>query len=170
MSCLLSTPPPSTATTWPPFAVFFSHHALTEISIRPPALNRPAAPPPHATDEPANPHPSGLEYETGQLAFLMDATVSASVIWHGHTTYPFTFSIHDYYIKVSDTTDYDRSLCNCAQMMQGARQPPQDHEEGRRRRREASERLQAGGRGRADALAAGEVLLPPTMGDNVQTE
>ncbi|CAM9809323.1 unnamed protein product [Scytosiphon promiscuus] len=61
----------------------------------------------------------GLEYETGQLAFLMDATVSAAVMWHGLKTYPFTFSIHDYYIKVADTTGYDRSLCNCTQMMQG---------------------------------------------------
>lgn len=133
-------------------------------------------------------HSPGLEYETGQLAFLMDATVSASVMWHGHTTYPFTFSIHDYYIKVSDTTDYDRSLCNCTQMMQqGAALQPrreqewgqgqgqgraQAQEQGRRRRSEASKRLQAEGWGRgADLpLAADEVLLPPTMGENVKTE
>eukprot|EP00752_Nemacystus_decipiens_P006985 g6265.t1 len=122
----------------------------------------------------------GLEYETGQLAFLMDATVSASVMWHGHKTYPFTFSIHDYYIKVSDTTDYDRSLCNCTQMMQGARQPRQvleqererEREQGRRRRRsEGSQRLQAQVQGGADlALAADEVLLPPTMGENVKVQ
>lgn len=66
----------------------------------------------------------GWEYETGQLAFLMDATISASVMWHGFKTYPFTFSVHDYYIKVSDTTAYDRSLCNCTQMMQGTRRLP----------------------------------------------
>ena len=65
---------------------------------------------------------AGLEYETGKLAFLMDATVSASVMWHGLKTYPFTFSVKNYYIKVSSATDYDRSLCNCSQMMQGGRE------------------------------------------------
>lgn len=64
---------------------------------------------------------SGLEYETGELAFLMDATVSASVLWHGFKTYPFTFGINNYYIKVADAVGYDRSLCNCTQMMQGKR-------------------------------------------------
>ncbi|CAM9420617.1 unnamed protein product, partial [Choristocarpus tenellus] len=59
-----------------------------------------------------------LEYKTGTLAFLMDATVSASVLFQGMKTYPFTFSINHYSIKVSDTVDYDRSLCNCPQMMQ----------------------------------------------------
>lgn len=67
---------------------------------------------------------TGLEYETGTLAFLMDATISASVLFHGFKTYPFTFSIHNYYIKVSDAVEYDRSLCNCTQMMQGKRPPP----------------------------------------------
>lgn len=67
------------------------------------------------------PDTTGWEYETGKLAFLMDATVSASVLWHGLKTYPFTFTIHNYYIKVSETTEYDRSLCNCSQMTQGTR-------------------------------------------------
>lgn len=80
----------------------------------------------------------------------MDATVSASVMWHGWKTYPFTFAVHNYYIKVSDTTAYDRSLCNCTQMMQGKRSPL------------------------TDEAAGGEsgVLLPPTMGleDRVAVE
>ncbi|CAM9307226.1 unnamed protein product [Discosporangium mesarthrocarpum] len=62
----------------------------------------------------------GLEYEMGELAFLMDATISASVLWHGFKTYPFTFNINHYSIKVSDVTNYDRSLCNCPEMMQAA--------------------------------------------------
>lgn len=114
----------------------------------------------------------GLEYETGQLAFLMDATVSATVMWHGHTTYPFSFSIHDYYIKVSDTTDYDRSLCNCTQMMQGgAPQPWQDRQQGRRRRSRASQQLQAEKRGGgAGGLAADDVLLPPATGERMENQ
>lgn len=48
--------------------------------------------------------------------------MSASVMWHGLKTYPFTFSVRNYYIKVSSATDYDRSLCNCSQMMQGGRE------------------------------------------------
>lgn len=156
---------PSAAITRPPFpptspSVFVS---CADCNFRPFAC--PSAPPPQPTNPPTR--QSGLEYETGQLAFLMDATVSATVMWHGHTTYPFTFSIHDYYIKVSDTTDYDRSLCNCTQMMQGARQPwqEQQQQQGWRRRSEASHRLQAEGQGRAGALAADEVLLPPLMMD-----
>lgn len=66
---------------------------------------------------------TGLEYETGTLAFLMDATISASVLFHGFKTYPFTFSVNNYYIKVADAVEYDRSLCNCTQMMQGKRPP-----------------------------------------------
>lgn len=66
---------------------------------------------------------TGWEYETGTLAFIMDATVSASVLFHGFKTYPFTFNINHYYIKVSDAVGYDRSLCNCTQMMQGQRPP-----------------------------------------------
>lgn len=124
----------------------------------------------------------GLEYETGQLAFLMDATVSAAVMWHGLKTYPFTFSIHDYYIKVADTTGYDRSLCNCTQMMQGKQ---------RKRQQQQQQQLdwpstqlppfaedagagggayvQVGEWGRRKGglhVDAGEVLLPPAMGND----
>lgn len=67
---------------------------------------------------------AALEYETHKLAFLMDATVTASVLFHGFKTYPFTFNIKNYYIKVDNTVEYDRSLCNCTQMMQGKRPPP----------------------------------------------
>ena len=74
---------------------------------------------------------TGLEYETGELTFLMDATVTASVMWHGFKTYPFTFSVHNYFIKVADTTGYDRSLCNCAQMLQGNRRRTFPEEAGR---------------------------------------
>ncbi|CAN0336649.1 unnamed protein product [Laminaria digitata] len=117
----------------------------------------------------------GLEYETGKLAFLMDATVSASVMWHGLKTYPFTFSVNNYYIKVSSATDYDRSLCNCSQMMQGSRgagglpalagAAGADGEEAG----EASGAGGAGGAGEFDVAAVeaaavagrGGVLLPP---------
>lgn len=44
--------------------------------------------------------------------------MSASVMWHGLKTYPYSFSINNYYIKVSDAVGYDRSLCNCQQMLQ----------------------------------------------------
>lgn len=81
------------------------------------------------------PRVPGIDYETGSLAFLMDATVSASVMFHGLKTYPFSFGINNYYIKVSTAVGYDRSLCNCSQMMQGKR--PAD--EGR----EAKERDQS---------------------------
>ncbi|CAM9923250.1 unnamed protein product, partial [Phaeothamnion confervicola] len=60
----------------------------------------------------------GVEYETGKLAFFMDASVQAAVLWHGLKTYPFSFSVSNYYIKVSDVTAYDRSLCACPDMMQ----------------------------------------------------
>ncbi|CAM9113695.1 unnamed protein product [Ectocarpus fasciculatus] len=119
----------------------------------------------------------GLEYETGQLAFLMDATISASVMWHGYKTYPFTFSIHNYYIKVADTTGYDRSLCNCTQMMQGGRRP-QEQERPQLRYDQVPElpfgvagdgdggvRVEGEGEGRGDALEAAETVLPPTTGD-----
>lgn len=65
-----------------------------------------------------------MEYEEHKLAFLMDATVTASVLFHGFKTYPFTFNIKNYYIKVDKSVEYDRSLCNCTQMMQGKRSPP----------------------------------------------
>jgi hypothetical protein len=65
----------------------------------------------------------GLEYETKELAFMMDATVMASVTWRGHKTLPFTFTISNYYIKVADTTAHDRTLCNCPQMMQAVAPP-----------------------------------------------
>lgn len=119
-----------------------------------------------------------MEFETGQLAFLMDATVSAAVMWHGLKTYPFTFSIHDYYIKVSDTTAYDRSLCNCTHMMEGKRRQHEHQHKQKRldwtstKRSSADDAkgadVQAGEWGiRTGALdAAGEVLLPPFMGND----
>lgn len=102
----------------------------------------------------------------------MDASVSASVMWHGVETYPFTFSIKSYYIKVADATEYDRSLCNCTQMMQGGRQ----HQHHQHQHGQTSVQLpffphvegeegggEREGRG-GGVLGAGEVLLPPTMG------
>ena len=119
---------------------------------------------------------AGLEYETGKLAFLMDATVSASVMWHGLKTYPFTFSVNNYYIKVSSETDYDRSLCNCSQMMQGNRgvgslpafTDGADDQTGAAGE-EADGALGAGGAGEVEAAAVepvaagtgGGVVLPP---------
>ncbi|CAB1120072.1 unnamed protein product [Ectocarpus sp. CCAP 1310/34] len=119
----------------------------------------------------------GLEYETGQLAFLMDATISASVMWHGYKTYPFTFSINNYYIKVADTTGYDRSLCNCTQMMQGGKQPQQERPQLRYDQvpelpfdvaGDGGGGVQTEGEGedRGDVLPAAEAVLPPTMGDD----
>lgn len=67
----------------------------------------------------------GVEYATGELAFLLDATVTASVGYRGHSTFPFTFSISNYYIKVANATAYDRSLCHCADMSQASN--PQAH-------------------------------------------
>lgn len=110
----------------------------------------------------------------------MDATVSASVMWHGFETYPFTFSIKNYYIKVADTTDYDRSLCNCTQMMQASWQDPHQQYgqtsmqlplftqfEGGGRGGGAEGEGEGEGEGRGDGalLAADDVLLPPTMGE-----
>ncbi|CAN0512692.1 unnamed protein product [Ectocarpus sp. 12 AP-2014] len=120
----------------------------------------------------------GLEYETGQLAFLMDATISASVIWHGYKTYPFTFSINNYYIKVADATGYDRSLCNCTQMMQGGKRLQQERPQLRYDQVPEPPSDVAGdgggivqtegdGENRGDAQTAAEAVLPPTMGDDV---
>ncbi len=109
-----------------------------------------------------------MEYEAGQLAFLMDATVSASVMWHGYKTFPFTFSIHDYYIKVAKTTDYDRSLCNCENMMQGQLQHGQ-HQQLPWHGRQAAAQLPAAEitvEDLAGSLETQEVLLPPTMGED----
>jgi hypothetical protein len=55
----------------------------------------------------------GYEYELNTLSFFMDATVTASISWRQHKTFPFTFSIKNYFIKVADVTGTDRSLCNC---------------------------------------------------------
>lgn len=99
--------------------------------------------------------------------------MSASVMWHGFETYPFTFSIKSYYIKVADTTDYDRSLCNCTQMMQASswRQQQQHGQTSMQlplfTRLEGEGRGEGEGEGRGDGvpLAADDVLLPPTMGE-----
>lgn len=92
----------------------------------------------------------------------MDATVSASVMWHGLKTYPFTFSVNKYYIKVSSTTDYDRSLCNCSQMMQGSREAGLAGALPALASEEADE--EAGGARETEAVGAGgAVVLPPVM-------
>lgn len=98
---------------------------------------------------------TGVEFETGQLAFLMDATVRASVMWHGVKTYPFSFSVHNYYIKVADTTSYDRSLCKCAHMMQGNRRQTLPFEQNHN----DDGKLM-------DAAAEGDMLLPTVTAVN----
>eukprot|EP00611_Tribonema_gayanum_P031480 TRINITY_DN9104_c0_g1_i1.p2 TRINITY_DN9104_c0_g1~~TRINITY_DN9104_c0_g1_i1.p2 ORF type:complete len:126 (-),score=53.04 TRINITY_DN9104_c0_g1_i1:351-728(-) len=65
----------------------------------------------------------GYEFETKALALFMDATVTAAITWHGYKTFPFSFSISNYYIRVSDAAAGDRSVCNCPDPMHAT--PPQ---------------------------------------------
>ncbi|CAM9276403.1 unnamed protein product, partial [Chrysoparadoxa australica] len=41
----------------------------------------------------------GLEFYTGALTFFMDAQISASLMVLGAQTFPFSFSVNDYFIK-----------------------------------------------------------------------
>jgi hypothetical protein len=58
----------------------------------------------------------GYEYETGELAFLVDGTITAAIAINSFESYPFSFSFNNYYVRVSDAAQYDRSLCHCPQM------------------------------------------------------